>query len=38
LLAAFEQDRYEVRVGDTAYIYELSRTSPDDAFAVLNPA
>jgi uncharacterized oxidoreductase len=38
LLAAFEQDSYEVRVGDTAYIYELSRTSPDDAFAVLNPA
>lgn len=38
LLTAFKQDEYEVRVGDTAYIYELSRKSPDEAFAVLNPA
>jgi uncharacterized oxidoreductase len=38
LLKAFEHNDYEVRVGNTAYIYELSRKSPDEAFAVLNPA
>ncbi|MBT1688824.1 SDR family oxidoreductase [Dawidia soli] len=38
LLKAFENNDYEVRVGNTAYIYELSRKSPDEAFAVLNPA
>lgn len=36
LLNAFEQDIYEIHTGNTAYIYNLSRTAPADAFKALN--
>jgi uncharacterized oxidoreductase len=36
LLRAFESNTYEIHVGNTAYIYELSRTAPQDAFATMN--
>lgn len=38
LLNAFEQDIYEIHTGNTAYIYDLSRTAPADAFNALNEA
>lgn len=38
LLNAFEQDIYEIHTGNTAYIYNLSRTAPVDAFNALNEA
>lgn len=37
-VAGFENDDYEIRVGNTQYIYDLYRKSPDEAFAALNPA
>lgn len=36
LISAFEQDNYEIHTGNTAYIYELSRTAPEEAFKVMN--
>jgi uncharacterized oxidoreductase len=36
LLDAFEQDIYEIHTGNTAYIYNLTRTAPDEAFKILN--
>lgn len=38
LLAAFENDEFEIRVGDTAKIYELYLSSPSDALTAMNPA
>ncbi|KQM66005.1 short-chain dehydrogenase [Pedobacter sp. Leaf216] len=35
-LAALANDEFEIRVGDTAKIYELFRQSPDDALNLLN--
>ncbi|MGZ3755395.1 MAG: SDR family oxidoreductase [Mucilaginibacter sp.] len=36
LLTAFEKDEYEIRVGNTAYVYQLSLSSPQEAFLMLN--
>lgn len=36
LLAALANDQYEIRVGDTAKIYELFRQSPIDALNIMN--
>jgi len=36
LLAAFENDEYEIHVGNTAGIYALSRTSPSAALLAMN--
>jgi uncharacterized oxidoreductase len=36
LIAAFEKDEYEIHVGNTAQIYQLSMASPSDAFNALN--
>ncbi|RBQ07643.1 SDR family oxidoreductase [Pedobacter miscanthi] len=36
LVAALANDEYEIRVGDTAKIYELFRQSPVDALNVMN--
>ncbi len=36
LLAALANDEFEIRVGDTAKIYELFRQSPADALNVMN--
>ncbi|HEY0243953.1 MAG TPA: SDR family NAD(P)-dependent oxidoreductase [Mucilaginibacter sp.] len=36
LINAFENDEYEVRVGNTAYVYQLSLTSPAEAFDMMN--
>jgi uncharacterized oxidoreductase len=36
LLAALANDEFEIRVGDTAKIYELFRQSPVDALNVMN--
>lgn len=36
LLNAIEQDEYEIHVGKTAYIYELSRSAPQDALLAMN--
>jgi len=36
LIAAFEKDEYEIHVGNTAQIYQLSLSSPSDAFNALN--
>lgn len=36
LISAFEQDVYEIHTGNTAGIYELSRTAPADAFKAMN--
>lgn len=36
LITAFEQDSYEIHTGNTALIYELSRTAPAEAFRALN--
>jgi uncharacterized oxidoreductase len=36
LISAFEKDEYEIHVGNTAYIYELSRSSPAEALATMN--
>ncbi|TCD00666.1 SDR family NAD(P)-dependent oxidoreductase [Pedobacter frigidisoli] len=35
-IAALEKDEFEIRVGDTAKIYELFRQSPVDALNVMN--
>jgi len=35
-IAALAKDEFEIRVGDTAKIYELFRKSPDDALNLLN--
>jgi uncharacterized oxidoreductase len=36
LVSAFEKDQYEIHVGRTAYIYELSRSSPAEALLAMN--
>jgi len=36
LLNAFENDVYEIHTGNTAYVYGLTRTAPEEAFNVLN--
>jgi uncharacterized oxidoreductase len=36
LISAFENDEYEIHVGDTAYIHGLSLSSPADAFSAIN--
>ena len=36
LLEALKQDTYEIHVGDTAYMYQLSRTAPADALKAMN--
>lgn len=36
LINAFEQDSYEIHTGNTALIYDLSRTAPAEAFKVMN--
>lgn len=38
LFGAFESDTYEVRVGNTQYIYDLFRQSPGEALNVMQPA
>jgi uncharacterized oxidoreductase len=37
LFAAFEKDEYQIHVGKTAQIYQLSLSSPADALAAMNP-
>jgi len=37
LIDAIENNRYEVHVGQTAYIYDLSRTAPAEALLAMNP-
>lgn len=36
LLDAMKEDRFEIRVGDTQYIYDLYLKSPEEAFVALN--
>lgn len=36
LLRAIEENQYEIHVGQTSYIYELSLTSPKDALLTMN--
>lgn len=36
LAEALATDRYEIHVGDTAQIYHLSHTAPEEAFAIMN--
>jgi len=36
LLQALARDEYEIRVGDTEQIYQLSLSSPAEAFNVMN--
>jgi uncharacterized oxidoreductase len=36
LITAFEKDEYEIHIGNTAQIYQLSLSSPSDAFNALN--
>lgn len=36
LIAAFESDQYEIHVGNTAGIYQLFRSSPEEALNALN--
>jgi uncharacterized oxidoreductase len=38
LLQALENDHYEIHVGDTAQIYQLSLSAPAEAFRAMNPA
>lgn len=38
LIHGFENDIYEIHTGNTAAIYQLSRTSPEDAFYAMNQA
>jgi uncharacterized oxidoreductase len=37
-IEALQNDNYEVRVGNTQYIYDLYLKSPEEALAALNPA
>jgi uncharacterized oxidoreductase len=37
LIKAIDNNEYEIHVGKTAYIYELSLSSPADALAAMNP-
>ncbi len=37
LFDAFEKDKYEIHVGNTANMYELFRSSPSEAFKRMNP-
>lgn len=37
-IAALESDNYEIRVGNTQYIYDLYLKSPEEALSVMNPA
>ena len=36
LLRAIGENQYEIHVGQTSYIYELSLTSPKDALLTMN--
>lgn len=36
LVRAFEENQYEIHVGQTSYIYELSLSSPKDALLTMN--
>jgi uncharacterized oxidoreductase len=36
LINAFENDEYEIRVGNTAHVYQLSLSSPAEAFNMIN--
>ena len=36
LIDAFEKDEYQIHIGDTEYVYQLSLSSPTDAFNMLN--
>jgi uncharacterized oxidoreductase len=36
LIAALETDTFEIRVGNTAQIYQLYRSAPEDAFKAMN--
>lgn len=38
LMSAFMTDKFEIHIGKTAYIYELSRTSPEEALLAMNPS
>jgi uncharacterized oxidoreductase len=38
LINAFMTDQYEIHIGKTAYIYELSRSSPGEALLAMNPS
>ncbi len=38
LIKALEENIFEIHVGQTAYIYDLSRTSPAEALLAMNPA
>jgi uncharacterized oxidoreductase len=38
LMNSFLTDQYEIHIGKTAYIYELSRTSPAEALLAMNPS
>ncbi|HET6252597.1 MAG TPA: SDR family NAD(P)-dependent oxidoreductase [Puia sp.] len=37
LATALEKDDYEIRVGDTEKVYQLSRSNPEEAFQAMNP-
>ncbi|AOM80566.1 SDR family oxidoreductase [Pedobacter steynii] len=37
LITALEKDEYEIHVGNTRYIYELSLSSPEEALTLMNP-
>jgi uncharacterized oxidoreductase len=37
LMSAFNNNTYELHIGKTAYIYELTRTSPNEALLAMNP-
>lgn len=36
LITAFKHDSYEIHTGNTALIYDLSRTTPEEAFKAMN--
>lgn len=38
LLSAFENDQYEIHVGQTAQMFELFHSAPEAALAAMNPA
>lgn len=37
LIAAIQNDQYEIHVGNTKYVYELSLTAPEEALTLMNP-
>lgn len=37
LITALQNDTYEIHVGNTKYVYELSLSAPEEALALMNP-